>query len=155
MAKPNREYEIGASREPSNSTRGFWRPWIRMMGKIGVENGWEPSPSQAEAFSAAARMMVEALNARTRDKRKHRYGKMSGQELSIFLAEMQITATEFAILYGSHLDRVIAWLDGAEDIPHPVRLLTALLSNPANLVIARRVTEEAIAEGKEAAIVRT
>ncbi|MCW5697347.1 MAG: hypothetical protein KIS96_11530 [Bauldia sp.] len=92
------------------------------------------------AVAAAGEALCDALNDRTRGTLKHGYQRMGGAEFAAALADLQITPAEFAILYGSVHKRVMDWIDGNEEIPHPVRILLAAFTLPGALQLARQVT---------------
>lgn len=143
--RPNRNYAILA-----HPVDGGFTPAIRMRGKVGVERVSDDEyGAPDDARLAAAEALLSALNGRTRSKRKHGYGRLSGADLSEALADLGITPTEFGILYGTTVERVLTWIDNAEDIPHPVRVMLEMFRIPGALDAARRATREAIEEKEE------
>ena len=67
--------------------------------------------------------------------------RLTGAELAVTLADIDLSPTELAWLYGTSQDRVLKWLDGEDAVPHPVRLiLAALAANPGLLPLWRQVT---------------
>ena len=101
--------------------------------------------SREEAEVGAMRALFGILN-KTRDAassgKPERYSKMTGPEFAIALAEAGLTPTFFAFLYGTSQERVLKWVDGAENCPHPARiLLTLFADDQRNIDVAEAVTE--------------
>lgn len=94
----------------------------------------------------AARAMIAVLNSRSqslrgRDK-PERYRKLTPAELADLLAKANLTPTFFAYLYGTDPGRVLKWLEGNEDIPHPARImLEVLIAHPDATTVAELATD--------------
>ena len=58
--------------------------------------------------------------------RRYVYDRIDHRELSRRLNELGITARELARACGANEDRVMKWLEGREDIPPHIDLLTRL-----------------------------
>lgn len=101
--------------------------------------------TEAEAEHGAARTLFRILNGVRRNARsgKHdSYRKLTGPEFATLLSTANITPNLFAYLYGTRQQRVLKWIDGAEDIPHPVRILLELfIADPKNIDRAESVTD--------------
>lgn len=99
-----------------------------------------------EAEYEAMRAMIAVLNTRSmslrgRDKREW-YRKLTPAELAVLIGKAGITPTFFAYLYGTDPSRVLKWLEGLEDIPHPARiLLQILIDYPGSINVAERLTD--------------
>lgn len=59
--------------------------------------------------------------------RRYNYVRITGAELSRRLAAVQMSAEELVRYAGTSRDRVMQWLDGREDIPPSIDLLTTIL----------------------------
>lgn len=97
------------------------------------------------AENAARFHLFNALN-KARDGlisgKPERYRKMTASEGAIALAEAGLTPSFFAFLYGTSRDRVLKWIDGVEDWPHPARLLLEIFkANPSTIGLAEAVTD--------------
>ncbi len=144
--RPNRNYAIGSEK----NMRGRFVPFVQIRGRFGTEFGDEDGFSTSEqANFKAALHLIRILNARTKSRRKHGYERISGSHLSEALHDLGVTPTEFGILYGTTVERVLTWIDNAEDIPHPVRVMLEMFRVPGALEAARRATREAIEEKEE------
>lgn len=151
MAKVNRTYRILAS-----PTRGGWSASYLVPGLEGprvVSERGEPLvvPNDVEALAEAGVNLCAYLNERTRSRRKHGYARLGGADLAVALRDLGLTPSEFAILFGTNLDRVIQWIDGEEDVPHPVRVLLALFALPGAIALARQITSAATYDKRDAA----
>jgi len=108
-----------------------------------------PSVFETEELAEyhAGRAMISALNgprikAGANKRAPERYQKMTGPEFAMALSAAGITPTFFAYLYGTSQDRVLKWIDGVEDVPHPVRIVLALFAKSVeNVDLAQEVTE--------------
>ena len=107
--------------------------------------------TEDEAVIEAMRALFALLN-RPREKARHhevklgRPKRLTGAELALQMEELGMTRELLALIYGTSLNRILQWIDGVEDIPHPIRVLLALFrDNPdRNIDIAEAVTNEAI-----------
>jgi hypothetical protein len=144
-ARPNRSGEggyIGSYCIPGKDEQ-FARDGIN---RIAVFN------TRDEAIAAAGEDMCRALNARHKSTVRHKYRRMSGAELAVTLKQLNLPPMQFAALYGTDGRRVLAWFDGAEDIPHAVNALTTALAIPGVLPMVQRITDMSIiTEPREAA----
>lgn len=97
-----------------------------------------------DAEFAAHTACMRVFNSRIADTHKASGNtRLSGAGLSQILDTMDITATLFAELVGVPQARVLKWLDGEQDIPHSVHVLTKIMAeNPAALTRAEEITEE-------------
>lgn len=60
--------------------------------------------------------------------RRYNYVRITGAELSRRLSAVQMSAEELVRYAGTSRDRVMQWLDGREDIPPSIDLLTTILA---------------------------
>lgn len=99
--------------------------------------------SAEDAEVEARRVLFAVLNSRKRDSSKpERYRRLTGPEFAVLLAEASLTPTFFAYLYGTSPDRVMKWIDGVEDVPHPAMLMLEIMKQrPEAVDIAERATE--------------
>ena len=97
-----------------------------------------------DAEIAAMEAVIGLYNSRTIDTRKAGgYRRLTGAELAVLLEKIDITPTYFAEIAGVPQHRVMKWLDGEQDIPHSIHVLTKLLAHSdQNFEIAQQVTEE-------------
>lgn len=144
--KANKNYAIGVV----YSANGKSVPFVQVRGKVGREFGNNNGFSDSrDAHVAAAEHLIRILNARTKDKRKRGYMRMTGGELSHRISEIGITLSEFAMIEGTTLDRVTSWVHGVEDIPHHATVITDLLRLPGALEVARESTSRSIDAAKK------
>lgn len=101
-------------------------------------------PTVREAEIAAMEAVIGLYNSRTIDTRKAGgYRRLAGVELAVMLDKIDITPTYFAEIAGVPQHRVMKWLDGEQDIPHSIHVLTKLLAHSdQNFEIAQQVTED-------------
>lgn len=85
-------------------------------------------PTREAALGAAGQALCAALNGRFRQNVKHRYIRLTGPELAVMMANIPITPSQLARLWGTYQKRVMKWIDGEEDIPHPIRIFLLLLT---------------------------
>jgi hypothetical protein len=97
--------------------------------------------TEDEAVAAAGEDLCKAMNERSKFSYRHNYRRMGGAELAVKLAELDIGPASLAIMYGTQQDRVIKWLDGAEDVPWPVSLLLHLFEDGAALERAQQFVD--------------
>lgn len=99
--------------------------------------------TEEDARTEAALVLVDVLKSRKRDTSKPEvYRKLTGDEFAVLLAEAGLTPTFFAYLYGTTQERVIKWIDGVDDVPHPVRLiLETWKRHPETIDTSEAVTE--------------
>lgn len=102
--------------------------------------------SEKEAEAGAAKALIGILNAprvraRQSEGKPERYQKLTGPEFAVLLQRAELTLTFFAELYGTSQQRVLQWIDSAEDVPHPVRIILELfVADPKNIDRAQAVT---------------
>lgn len=108
--------------------------------------------SKDSAENAARIHLFNALNLpreRRTSGKPERYKKMTSVEGAVKLRESGLTPSFLAYLYGTSQDRVLKWIDGVEDWPHPARLLLEIFKAcPAMIDIAERVTDSVTEERK-------
>lgn len=93
---------------------------------------------------AALRVMRAVLESRMTDPRRAiGYNRMTGAELATALIEADLSATEFAEIYGVPQSRVMGWMDGVQDIPHSAAVLVRLMATEENYLEARSMTDRA------------
>jgi len=92
----------------------------------------------------AALELHRQLNERTWITGKpERYKHLTGPELALKLREAGVTPTEFARLYGTAQARVMDWIDGVREVPHPVYvLLEIFIAAPDAIEIANTLTDQ-------------
>lgn len=104
--------------------------------------------SEVEAEAGAVRALHGVLNAprikaRASQGKSERYRKLTGPEFAVLLRQAGVTATWFAYVMGTSVERVLKWVDGVDDVPHPARLLLMLiLADERNAGIIEKVTDE-------------
>lgn len=133
----------------------FYAQWAApgMVPKYVLERGNRAVfDTHEEAEEAARYHLFNALNS-VRDGRisgkPERYRKMTAAEGAVLLAEAGLTPSFFAFLYGTSRERVLKWIDGVEDWPHPARLLLKIFkANPGMIDLAETVTESVTTERK-------
>ncbi len=98
-----------------------------------------------DAELAAMRHVLEVLNKprmRAITYKPERYIKLTAAQFAEELRLAGVTPSFFAYMYGTSQRRVIEWIDGKEDVPHPARLLLALFqADPENIDTAEEVTK--------------
>lgn len=99
---------------------------------------------ERDAEIAALEACARVYDSRTIDTRKAGgYRRMTGAELAVALADLDVTVTYFAEIAGVPQHRALKWLDGEQDIPHSVHVLVKLmLMSDANFDMAARITKE-------------
>lgn len=102
----------------------------------------------AEDAEEAARKAAFAVANKPRQTQRRgkdvRYEKLSGPDFAVLLAESGLSLTLFAYIYGSSVDRVQGWIDGADNAPHPARVLLEIFkANPDMVDVAEDVTNAA------------
>lgn len=105
--------------------------------------------TQIEAEAGAARQLHRVLNAprSNPDGKTERYQKLTGAEFAVLLANADVTATWFAYVYGTAPKRVLGWIDGVDDVPHPARLLLeAIIASPQIPDLIESVTDRVTTE---------
>jgi hypothetical protein len=77
---------------------------------------------------------------------KQRFEKMSGPDFAVALAEVGLSPTEFAALWGTDQDRVLSWFDDAEErgVPFPMWWILELLRISGNISLAHQVAQQHI-----------
>ncbi len=98
--------------------------------------------TERAAFLHAAVELHKQLNERTWITGKpERYEHLTGPQLAIKLRDAGLTPTAFARIYGTAQARVMDWIDGVREPPHPVRVLLDLfIADPGLVAIAESVT---------------
>jgi|tagenome__1003787_1003787.scaffolds.fasta_scaffold17923435_1 hypothetical protein len=81
--------------------------------------------------------------------RRYVYERMTGQEFSAALDRIGLSMRQFARLSGAREDRVQAWLENREDIPHHVGVLCAALALPAAMELARAYTDSVVSDARD------
>ena len=66
----------------------------------------------------------------------------SAEEFAAELAETGLQPGEWARLWGSKPDNVLAWLSGERDVPFPIRWVLPVLRIPGALATAVRITDD-------------
>lgn len=97
------------------------------------------------AENEARRVLVESLNARYRDSasRNSVSRKLTGDEFAIELAAADITASEWAQMWGTKQDTVVAQIQGEKDVPFAARwILPVLRDSPRILATAQNIVAE-------------
>lgn len=144
--------------EPNNRGAGYVAVWIApgLVADIVRPDGKTPAvySTEFEAELAGWRRMAEVLNgprirANKQQGKPERYVRLSGPELAEQLRAAGITPSFLAYLYATSQHRVLTWIDGAEDVPHPIRVLLALFrADATNIDIAENVTDKVTSERK-------
>lgn len=99
--------------------------------------------TQIDAENEARRVLIEALNSRTRFKDKREVSsKMTGDEFAAELAETGIPLSDFAQMWGTKHDRVVQWIQGEAEVPFPLRWILRLLRKPEAVENARAIVAE-------------
>lgn len=145
MGKPKIMRRYGVRAEPSKGGGGFVGLYA-IPGKdeqLARDDDGSVAvfDQEDEAIAAAAEDMVAALNARQIASWKRNYRRMTGAELAVALAELELSPSEFATIDGTSQQRVMQWIDGEEDIPYHVTVLIALLRLPDGVEMAWSTTE--------------
>ena len=96
--------------------------------------------TEDEAIAAAGEELCKALNGRVKSKDRGRYTRLGGADFAVALHDLNITPGSFAKMYGTNPGRVQKWIDGEEEIPHPVRILLATFTLPGALPLAKQLT---------------
>lgn len=121
--------------------------FVREYGQM-IEYG-----SELEAYTAACVALTEKLKSRsTSQHRKHTYERMHRDNLREEMIRNNISYRKLAFIYGTTELRVLKWLEGTEDIPHPLNLLFfALEHHPDLLDVFVQVSRECTGRGNDAA----
>jgi DNA-binding transcriptional regulator YiaG len=97
----------------------------------------------------ARRILFEALNSGIhRDPSRSKlaaYEKMTGPELAVALADLDVSPTWFAFIMATNYQRVIDWMTGAQDIPHTVRVMIEIFKRDPAAMDAAEATTRAVA----------
>ena len=106
--------------------------------------------TELEAEHGAAQFLYSLKNnIRRKAKRSkpERYAKITGPEFAALLARSTLTPTLFAYLYGTSQQRVLDWIDDADGVPHPARVLLELfIADEKNIDVAESVTDKVTTE---------
>lgn len=105
--------------------------------------------TEDEAIAAAGEEMCRAMNERTKFSYRHGYKRMGGAQFAVGLKELDISPATFAAFYGTAQRRVLQWIDGEEDIPHPVNLLLTVLAVPGMKTLVQQFTNTTMVERQE------
>ena len=145
-AKISRRYGIHA--EPAKRGNGFVGVY-EFPGKDRQEarhqdGSVEVFETEDAAIAAAGEELCDALNGRQVSNSKHGYKRLTGAELAVQLAGLNLSPAEFSRLMGTSQKRIMQWIDGEEDIPHNARVLLTLLSMPGALLLATQITSAAM-----------
>lgn len=144
---PCKRYFARAVRLPSGfhageyGIPGLFPDYVRQRGEVCEFEG------EIAAYRAAKMCIADTLIARLSDTSKpERYRFASGAEFAACLQEAGITPTSFARIFGTTQANVLAWIDGARDIPHAARVLVELFRRHPDCVamaeaVTARVTE--------------
>ena len=103
--------------------------------------------TEVEAEAGAAMHLHRVLNAprieaRRSQGKSERYEKLTGPEFAMLMARAGVTATWFAYVYGTTQQRVLGWIDGVDQVPHPARLLLELIiADESNGDLIERITD--------------
>lgn len=99
---------------------------------------------ERSAEIAAMEALMRLYDSRTIDSRSAGgYKRMKPVDLALAIDQLDTTPTYFAEIVGVSQERVMKWLDGEQDIPHSVFVLTnLLLLNDANFELAEEVTRK-------------
>ncbi len=132
-------------------TGKYWAPGLQQGKPRGDDGSVSVFSTAAEAELASARMLLDVLNLRhhrlASDADLEREIRLTGSEFAVAMSEANVGPTFFAYLYGTTTTRVLQWIDGAQIIPHPVRVLLALFKkDAANIETAEEVTKAVVYE---------
>ena len=105
--------------------------------------------TEDQAVAAAGEEMCKAMNGRTKFSYRHGYKRLGGAQLAVGLKELDISPATFAAFYGTAQRRVLQWLDGEEDIPHPVHLVLTILAVPGMKTLIQQFTNATMIEREE------
>jgi hypothetical protein len=72
--------------------------------------------------------------------RRYTYARLTAEEFSSALAQLDLSPNVFARLTGSAPDRVMRWIIGTEDIPHHIGVVCVAFTVPGVLELAARFT---------------
>lgn len=109
------------------------------------EFGTEQEAEIAGMYAAFAIFNAPRVRLEGSRKTGGRPGRLTGPEFSQMLRIAGVDPSLFAFIFGTSTNRVFEWMDGREDIPHPVRILLDIFINyPAAIEAAERLTESVI-----------
>lgn len=112
--------------------------------------------SEMEAEWGAGKALVGIFNsprirARQNQGRPERYAKISGPEFAMLLQRANITPTFLAYLAGTTPQRVLTWIDGTDNCPHPIRVMLELfIADEKNIDRAEVLTDGVTTERRPA-----
>jgi len=123
-----------------------WASPGRIPEYVVSDGKFELFDTQKEAEDRAREVMFNTLNDVRRDPNTVRINreagvgthqrvkpvKMTSAELSIAMRDAQIAPNDLAYLWGTAHDRVIGWMQGADQVPFPIRWALALLKEDDN-----------------------
>lgn len=105
--------------------------------------------TEDEAIAAAGEDMCRALNGRTKFSYRHGYRRLGGADFAVALRDLEISPAQFAAFYGTSQRRVLQWIDGEEELPHPAHLLIAVIAVPGMKTLVQRFTNTHMIEREE------
>lgn len=169
MARPTERSRVFAERRAQRGSRfvaeaeelpggggfvgRFTAPGYELMYVETASGQREVFPDADTAEIAAARILIKLLTQRSNQlafEKNERYRKMTPAELAEGLAAAGITAELLAHIMGTDPNRVRKWLEGLEDVPHPARIILALLgAAPSNVDVAVKATDAVATARKE------
>lgn len=137
-----------------------WRAQFAWPGQnlhyVRNDAGWKLHyATEAEAEEAAgialARKLVDRAEQPTGKGTMEVYDRITGPEIAVKLAELNITPTFFAEIAGISLQRLREFIDGMNPAPHYIRVLLALFEAlPGALDIAEDITQQFSRSRREA-----
>jgi len=140
-----RRFELRA--EPNQSGKGGFVGYYAIPGKDEQlarddKGAIFVADTEDEAIAAAGEDLCQAMNERSKFSYKHGYVKMTGAELSVAMKELEISPSQLAAHLGTNQQRVMAWMDGEQDIPHTVHLIIELMKLPDMVPIVQEFTDK-------------
>lgn len=106
-----------------------------------------------EAEIEAMRALFSSLNAPRQElkgasvRAAGKPAKISSSDFAVALRVLGISPAQFSVIYGTSMNRVMQWIDGADEVPHPIRLLLVLFQRDrANIEAAMAAAQQAMNE---------
>lgn len=129
----------------------YGAPGLEPAFVLGIRNARVVSSTQDDAELVAARILIDVLNSRATslndDNKPEKWLRMTAQEFSVSLADLNMSPTFFAFIFGTSQRRVLSWIEGTQEVPHAVRLiLEACKADLDNLDLFEQVTERVASE---------
>lgn len=143
-------YRLHASARNGGYVAGFQMPALKPVSILDPDGRRAVFSTEDAAYRSAGTNLCDFLNHRTRSRSSHNTIRLGGAELAFTLRSADLSPAQLAKIFGTRTDRVLKWIDGAEDIPHAVRILLALLHLPGAKELAMTTTENVTIE-REAA----